>query len=330
MIVIDGSKGEGGGQMVRSSLTMSLLTGQPVRIDNVRAGRRRPGLLRQHLTALTAAAEIGEAQVGGAYLGSTRVTFSPRAVRGGDYRYAIGSAGSAGLVLQTVLPPLLRADGPSTVRVEGGTHNAWAPPWDFLEACWLPVMKRMGADITLRLVRHGFYPAGGGAIVAEVTPGPLTPLELVERGDAGEHRATALFANLSGKIAKRQLSTLATHGIGGRMHQVDANGPGNVVFATLRFEHVTEVVTGFGKKGVPAEKIADDVAGDVGRYLSHDAPVGEHLADQLMIPLWLAGAGCYRTGPVSQHAHTNLDVMRAFGSGVPRVETQGETSRIVL
>src|SRR5262245_16670414 len=170
MIEIDGSQGEGGGQILRSSLSLAICTQQAFRITNIRAKREKPGLLRQHLTAVKAAAEISGAEVDGAELGSRQVTFRPGRVVPGNYKFAIGTAGSCTLVLQTVLIPLLTASAPSTVTISGGTHNKASPPFDFLERAFLPLLARMGATVQLTLVAHGFYPKGGGSIRVGITP----------------------------------------------------------------------------------------------------------------------------------------------------------------
>src|SRR2546428_9297761 len=160
MITIDGSFGEGGGQILRTALSLSLATGTPFRIENIRAGRKKAGLLRQHLTAVLAAAEIGAAEIEGATLGSTMLTFTPKSVRAGEYRFAVGTAGSGTLVFQTILPALLRASAATRVTIEGGTHNSAAPPFDFLDRTFLPLIRKMGATVSLKLERYGFYPAG--------------------------------------------------------------------------------------------------------------------------------------------------------------------------
>ena len=170
LIRIDGSFGEGRGQILRTSLSLSLLTGTPFRIDGIRAGREKPGLLRQHLTAVLAAAEVSEATVDGATLGSTSLTFTPGPVRAGEYKFAVGTAGSGTLVFQTVLPALMMANASSHVVIEGGTHNMAAPPYDFLARTFVPVVERMGPRLRLQLERYGFYPAGGGRFVAEIEP----------------------------------------------------------------------------------------------------------------------------------------------------------------
>ena len=198
MLTIDGSMGEGGGQILRSSLALSLVSSTPFRITSIRRGRKKPGLMRQHLTAVRAAAEISGAELSGDAIGSTELTFRPGTVRGGDYRFATGGAGSTTLVFQTVLYPLLLAtDTPSTLRFEGGTHNPMAPPFDFIERSFLPLLARMVAPAaaetfaTVALDRCGFYPAGGGAWSASLTPvRGLTHLSLLERGASTSLRAS--------------------------------------------------------------------------------------------------------------------------------------------
>src|SRR5262245_30877359 len=209
MLTIDGSRGEGGGQIFRTSLALSLVSGTPFRIERIRAGREKPGLMRQHLTALEAAATVGEAEVEGAGIGAQSIVFRPRRVRPGAYRFAVGTAGSAGLVLQTILLPLLTAAGPSTLTLEGGTHNPHAPPFDFLAQAFLPLVRRMGGGVEACLERAGFYPAGGGRITVEVTPPPaLTPLQLTARGATRRRRARALLSRLPRQIGARELAVV--------------------------------------------------------------------------------------------------------------------------
>ncbi len=191
MITIDGSQGEGGGQVLRTSLGLSLVTGKAFRIEKIRAGREKPGLLRQHLTAVRAAAQVGGAKVSGDEIGSRTLAFEPEQVRGGEYEFAVGTAGSATLVLQTVLPALIVAGGPSRLTLKGGTHNPWSPPFDFLQKAFLPLLERMGAKVTAELIRPGFYPAGGGEFTVEIQPVPggrLQPLDLLERGETVSRR----------------------------------------------------------------------------------------------------------------------------------------------
>jgi RNA 3'-terminal phosphate cyclase (ATP) len=319
MHIIDGSQGEGGGQILRTALALSLVTGASFRMEKIRAGRNKPGLLRQHLTAVTAAGEIGGATVDGAALGSRELVFRPGSVRPGAYRFAVGTAGSAGLVLQTVLPPLLTAAGPSTIAVEGGTHNPHAPPFDFLALAFLPLLARMGARVQATLDRPGFYPAGGGQLTVEVTPTPaLRPLTLLERGASRRRRARAIVANLPPGIAHRELGVVRDK-LGFRPEELEAvtlgardgaRGPGNVVLLELESEHVTEVFTGFGEVNVRAEAVADHAVQEARQYLAAQVPLGPYLADQLLVPLALAGGGALRTVPLTRHGTTNLAVIR--------------------
>lgn len=318
MLTIDGARGEGGGQMLRTALALSLVTGTPFRMVNVRARRERPGLRPQHLAALNAAAAVGDAEVDGAHVGSQEVAFHPRRVRPGDYQFAVGTAGSAGLVLQTVLPPLLIAPAPSALTLEGGTHNPLAPPFDFLARAFLPLVSRMGPRLDATLVRYGFYPSGGGRFSVRVTPAArLSPLEVVERGAVRSRRARAVVARLSPRIAERELR-IAQRRLGLDAEELetvvvqDSAGPGNAVILEVECEHITEVFTAVGERGVPAESVAERAAREALDYLEAGAPVGAHLADQLLLPLALAGGGAFATTPLTLHSTTNMEVIRAF------------------
>jgi len=318
MLVIDGSLGEGGGQILRTSLALSLVTGTPFRIENIRARRKKPGLMRQHLTAVTAAAGIGHAEVTKAKIGSLELTFVPGKVVPGEYRFSVGTAGSTMLVLQTVLPALLTASASSSLTLEGGTHNPFAPPFDFVQRTFLPILNRMGPTVSATLERPGFYPAGGGRCRVVVGPAPkLHRLDLLERGPVRRQLAKAVVAGLPRHIAEREARTIAR-----LFRWPDESlcveelpgeyGPGNVVTIEIESEHITEVFTGFGEKGVRAEEVARGVAEQARRYLEANVPVGEHLADQLLIPLALAGGGSFRTLSLSQHARTNIEVVKMF------------------
>ncbi len=325
---IDGASGEGGGQILRSALALSLVTGRSCRIENIRGRRKKPGLRRQHLTAVNAAAQVGSAAVQGAALGSTELIFAPQRVTPGEYRFSVGTAGSATLVLQTVLPALLTASGPSTLHLEGGTHNPFAPPYDFLAEAFLPCIRRMGPQVSTALVRPGFYPAGGGRFDVTVEPAKrLERLEILERGALKRRRARAIVAGLPRHIADRELKTVRDMLAWDRRaleveELTDSDGPGNALLLVLESEHVTEVFTGFGRRGVAAELVAKRVVKEVRRYLSSDVPVGEHLADQLLLPMALAGGGAFKTLVPSRHTTTSIDVIKSFLDVDVRVEIQ--------
>jgi len=318
MITIDGSFGEGGGQILRTSLALSLVTGKPFTLENIRAKRAKPGLLRQHLTAVNAATEIGRASVVGNAIGSCKLVFEPAAVQAGDYHYAVGTAGSATLVLQTVLPALLLADKPSTLVLEGGTHNPYAPPFDFLDKVFLPIVNRMGPHVTAKLERPGFYPAGGGRFLVTIEPAKkFSRVDLPERGPITRQEAVGVVSQISRRIAESELETLQAKLSWGpecfRVEEVaNPRGPGNILIVTVTSEHVTEVFTGFGERGVPADRVALDTVDQVHEYLASGVPVGRHLADQLLIPLALAGGGSFRTLPPSRHTLTNIEILKKF------------------
>jgi RNA 3'-terminal phosphate cyclase (ATP) len=336
LVTIDGSEGEGGGQILRTALALSLVTARPFRIEGIRAARRKPGLLRQHLTAVNAAAEIGGARVSGAELGSPVLSFEPSQIRGGDYQLAVGTAGSATLVLQAVLPALLCAREGSRLILEGGTHNPSAPPFDFIAKAFLPVLRRMGASVDMRLERYGFYPAGGGRITVDIDSCPvLKPLTLLDRG-VTRVQALALVASLSESVGKRELSVVRERlGLDRsvcRVEIVDASvGPGNVLMIVIEGDSVTEVVTGFGVKGVSAEQVASDACDEAERYIAADVPVGTHLADQLLVPMALAGDGSFRTLRPTAHTVTNAAVIQRFlDVSILIDEEPGDTHRITV
>jgi len=318
MIELDGSAGEGGGQILRSALVLSMVTGQPFRITRIRARREKPGLMRQHLVAVQAAARICAARVSHAELGSSELSFEPGEIVGGDYEFAIGTAGSCTLVLQTLVLALLHARTPSTVRITGGTHNAMAPPLQFLERAYRPLLAAMGAQLSFSLERYGFYPAGGGIVVASIAPcARLRPIELTARGARRAAYAEAFVAGIPASVGERELACVRSK-MGWDDAQLRLNvlpggqGPGNAILLTLEHEHVTEVFAGFGAKMVRAEVVAGQALKEARDYIGSGAAVGEHLADQLMLPLALAGGGSFTASTVSRHALTNADVIARF------------------
>lgn len=317
MITIDGAEGEGGGQVVRNALALSLVTGQPFKITSIRGKRDKPGLMRQHLTAVEAACAIGNATCTGASVGSSEITFHPGPVQAGDYHFAVGTAGSTSLVLQTVLMPLLLAGGPSRLVLEGGTHNMMAPPFEFIARCFLPIINRMGPRVEARLVRHGFYPRGGGRIEVAIYPAPLQQIECVERGPLKSTSAIALYAGLPFDIADRELGTarqlLDWPDSAFAVRELPAEcGPGNVLLLEAAFEQATEIVTGFGRLGISAESLAKTAAQRMAGFIAAEAFAGPYLADQLLLPFALAGGGRFTTVKPSQHARTAAGVIAMF------------------
>ncbi len=339
LLVIDGAYGEGGGQILRSSLALSLVTGRPVRIEHIRASRPKPGLRPQHLTAVQAAAQIAQAEVTGDQIGSQSLTFKPQTVVPGHYHFQIGTAGSTTLVLQTVLPALMLANEPSSLTLEGGTHNPLAPPFDFIAEAYLPLVNRMGPTIRAKLKRPGFYPAGGGRIDVEVRPSAsLTGLELLERGRLLRSRARILLANLPEHIAKRERNALLRKtGWDKRSVEIEiirqAPGPGNVLIVLLEWEALTEVFSECGQIGLRAEQVARRVLKQIDRYLKADVPVGEFLADQLLLPLGIAASqgrsSLFRTVRPSSHFQTHAWLLQQFLDIRIHTETFGPDEQLV-
>jgi RNA 3'-terminal phosphate cyclase (ATP) len=328
MIIIDGSEGEGGGQIVRNACALALVTDQPFRITNIRGGRDKPGLMRQHVTAIEAACTIGGAECEGLSVGSAEIDFTPDRVMAGEYRFAVGTAGSTGLVLQTILPPLMLADRPSRLVLEGGTHNIYAPPFDFIQRAFLPILGRMGPRVEARLVRHGFYPRGGGRIEVDISPSPLRAIECLERGALLARSATAIFTALPPEVADREIATARKHlpdwpeeAFAVRELPAD-QGPGNILMLEAQFEQVTELVSGFGKLGVPAQQVASTAAARMAGYLACGAFAGPYLADQLLLPFALAGGGAFTTVKPSQHSLTAAAIIERFLGRTCRFERQ--------
>jgi RNA 3'-terminal phosphate cyclase (ATP) len=317
MIEIDGSAGEGGGQVVRSALTLAMSTASPIRIRNIRAHRSKPGLRAQHLAAVRAAATVCGARIEGAAIASTSLSFIPGALRPGDYVIDVGTAGSTLLVLQTILPALSLCDAPSQILLRGGTHNPRAPTFEFIQHAYLPLLARLGYRAGVSLERHGFYPRGGGLIRASIQPlrrGGF--LELLERGPIQSCTAGVLISRLARHIAQREIEVLrrrlGLHADVCGIDTVAAPSPGNAVHVRLEFSNVSTVFCGFGIRGVPAETVADRVADEVERYLAAEVALDSHLTDQVLVPLALAAGGRFSALTPSGHTETNAAVIRRF------------------
>jgi RNA 3'-terminal phosphate cyclase (ATP) len=342
MIEIDGSAGEGGGQILRTSLALSMCTGQPFTLTKIRAGRAKPGLMRQHLTCVSAAAAVCGADVQGAELNSQSLVFTPGPVRAGNYEFNVGTAGSCTLVLQTVWPALMLADAPSRLKLGGGTHNPMAPPFHFLERSYAPLLRKLGAKADLVLRRLGFYPAGGGEIEATIWPAKdaLQPFDLNERGAKLESFAECLAPALPRAVARRELQQLSA-GLGWSEDQLreapsrQNEGPGNALLATLTYENVSEVFTAFGEKGVSAEQVARDLVREVRAYQVSNAALGPHLADQWALPLalavWQRQCGAtYTATELTDHATTNFETIQKFLPVDIQTEKAGASWRVAI
>lgn len=319
MIEIDGSYGEGGGQILRTALAASAITGKPFRAVRIRAGRKRPGLGHQHLTAVRAAAAICGAEVEGDLLGSMELRFVPGRIEPGSYEFDVRTAGSTSLVAQTVAIPLACATRSSRVVVKGGTHNEAAPPFEALDRAYAPLLERMGCPLSFQLDRYGFYPAGEGAITLAVSPASWKTLELLEPGPLERVEVQALVSLLDPSIAPREidaakavLEELGEVELEVRTMEVDSSGPGNALNVIVVYRDVTEVFTAFGRKGVRAEEVGRSAARQAMRYVRSHACVGDRLADQLLLPMVLAGGGTFTTLPPTKHFVTNCYVLGHF------------------
>ena len=335
---IDGSTGEGGGQIIRTALSLSMLTGTPIEITNIRAGRAKPGLMRQHLVCVQASQTISDAAVTGAHLGSTTFSFTPSAIQSGDYIFDIGSAGSTSLVLQTLLPALLFANTnehlPSTVTIKGGTHNPLAPTTDFLTKAFVPVLAKLGMQVDIELQQVGFAPIGGGTIKATITPflrrANTPPFKLNERGELVDITLVASVLNLEYDICKRELASaqasLVESGIDEKLittqsHKLHGIGEGNTCYAQVMHQvgepstkqYHQEMFTLLGEKRSSAENMGSRLAGLVKRYLFNtDALVDEYLTDQLLLPLALSGGGEFSARMISGHTETQAWLIGQF------------------
>jgi RNA 3'-terminal phosphate cyclase (ATP) len=329
-LVIDGSHGEGGGQILRTSATLAAISGRAIRIEKIRAGRPKPGMAAQHLTAVRAVAAVCGAELQGDRLGSQTLTLVPgHPPRAADYVFDVGaareggSAGAATLVLQAVLPPLLLADGNSTVHVHGGTHMAWSPPYDYLHDVWLPTLARMGATMAAELRRSGWFPVGQGEIRAEVrglVASRLLPLQLTDRGDCRQVTGRAIAAELPSHIAQRMAdrasALLNAAGLPTRIspERLSAACPGAGIFVTALYERVRCGFNAFGRLGKPAEAVAEEAVDALLRHHAAGGTVDVHLSDQLLVPLALAsGPSAFSVNPVSRHLETNAWVIARFG-----------------
>lgn len=322
LIALDGSKGEGGGQVIRTALALSAATGQGFEISGIRAKRPRPGLRPQHLAAVRALTLACGAKVSGALDGSQELRFEPGPVVAGDFDFEIATAGALTLVLQTVLLPLATAQGPSRVVITGGTHVPWSPSYHYLANHWADVVRNLGLDLSFRLERAGFYPPGGGLAGAEVRPWvrPRTQLALEERGRLIEVRGTSGQAHLKSKVAERHRKAAQDRlweerrlEVAWSVQSPPAASPGSFVLLEAVFERTRAAFGFLGERGVPAEAIGDRAARALLKFLDGEGAVDPQLADQLAVPLALGAGGRVTTSQVTAHLETVAEVLTLFG-----------------
>ena len=320
MIDLDGSMGEGGGQVLRSALTLSILSRKPFSIRHIRASRQKPGLMAQHLKAVDAAAAISRASVTGAHLGSTSLEFSPGDIRSGRYQFDIGTAGAASLVLQTIAIPLSFAGSASSVIITGGTHVLWSPCYHYLDLQWRFWMSQLGYDIDLTLDQAGFYPQGGGRISCVIRPArQLQPLQLAQRGDFVRLSGISAVVELERSIADRQkrqaFGRLSKRFPSFLLKTAVLTGRSKGTFVLILAEYTAGrgCFCSLGERGKPAERVADECVDALEAFMSTEAAIDRYLADQLLIPLALAASPSQiTTAQVTQHLLTNAEVIRCF------------------
>ncbi len=317
VIVIDGSRGEGGGQVLRTSLTLSAATGQPVRIEKIRAGREKPGLKRQHLTCVRAVAEICGAKVSDVEVGASELEFTPGMIKGGDYRFDIGTAGSVTLVAQTILPILLKADTPSTVTITGGTHVPFAPIWEFFAETYLPELRRMGARVEAELDACGFYPAAGGAVRLRVWPLAVDAVpheyKLTNLGTFRKGKVVGVVSALHDSIAESEVeivgNKLSELGLEHEVRRVKSFGPGNYCYAQLDYERGSVVFSSIGTYSKSRKSVANEIVTAVREFVKSGKACEKHLADQLLVPMEMFTGGELDVQKETKHYTTNRDVI---------------------
>ena len=320
-IHIDGSQGEGGGQILRTALALAALLRQPVEIDNIRANRAQPGLKTQHLAGVKALARITEAEIKGAHMHSTSLTFTPRTIKGGRYRFEIATAGAASMLFGAVLPALLFAPQSSDVTITGGTHVQFSPPFHYLQKVFLPGLRRLGGRIDLELVRWGFYPRGGGEMRAHINPcSGLHGLQLAKRGKLRSLQLSACSStHLPGHIVRREIDyaekylTIYKDRLGTTALACESYSPGNFVFLEAGYEHATAGFSALGKRGKPAEEVAEEACRYFNDFEKTAATVDSHLADQLILYAALVhGDSFFTAEKITSHLTTNIAVIRKF------------------
>jgi RNA 3'-phosphate cyclase len=335
LIEIDGSYGEGGGQILRTALAFSAILKIPILIKNIRVGRKNPGLAHQHLTAVNAAAKISGAEVEGNTLSSQTLRFIPKEIRPGEHQFDVGTAGSVTLLLQALLLPLCLARSNSKLTVIGGTHVEWSPPFHYLSEVFLPTLKWMGVSVEATIEKWGFYPKGGGKIQVKIDPArEFKPISLINPGSLKKIRGISAISNLPRHVADRQKDQ-ALKRIAEELkrdieievvYDVPSKGQGSFLFLVAEYERTMAGFSSLGAKGKPAEKVADEAVDSLKDYIKSNCCVDSHLADQLVPFMTLAkGNSSFTTPQMTEHLFTNLWVIGHFIE--TKVRTRGELGR---
>ena len=330
MLVIDGSLGEGGGQILRTALTLSMITGQGFRLKNIRAKRKKPGLMRQHLACVLAAQQICPVDLEGADVGSTELSFSPQgAVQAKDILVSIGSAGSTGLIFQTLFPALALSQGPSSLTIQGGTHNPLAPCFDFLHSSYLPLANKMGFGGQATIHQHGFYPAGGGEVRFNILPSnSFNPLTLTQRGALKSLKAEIILSGLYPGVGKAEAEHLQrTLPELESIHHLTVQhpkGPGNAVLIYTQFEQHTCVFSAIGERNISSEAVVENVVDQAQAHLLSASAIDPHLADQIVLLMALGQGGSFTTSLITDHFKTQVDLLGKFLSRSIQSKKLGE------
>jgi RNA 3'-terminal phosphate cyclase (ATP) len=341
VLEIDGAYGEGGGQLVRTAAALAAITGRAIRVRSVRARRDKPGLAPQHLAALRAVAALSAARTAGLELRSEAVELAPGGIAGGRHRFDVGTAGSVSLVMQALLPVMIAGGTPCTATIAGGTDVRAAPPLDYFGEVLLPLVRRIGADARLTVLRRGYYPRGGGEVELAVAPAKgIRPLELDQPGTLDRVAGIAHVGNLPAHIAARMRSSalgrlepavsehaeIETRVLGAE----EANGPGGAIVAWASTEHTILGAGRVAERGVPAEALGEAVGAELAADLASGATLDVHAADQMLIYLALARGGAFATRELTSHAHTAIWLIEQFLPVRFEISAAGPLTRVAV
>jgi RNA 3'-terminal phosphate cyclase (ATP) len=340
VLEIDGSYGEGGGQLVRTAVALAAITGTRIRVANIRAKREKPGLAAQHIAAIRAVAGLCAADVEGLAIGAESIEFAPRAFTGGEFRFEVGTAGSVALVAQALMPVMVAGHTPSRVRIGGGTDVRQAPPVDYLRYVLFPLLEHMGVRATMEVVRRGYYPRGGGEVALSVEPAELTPAIFGVPGGERAVRGVAHVANLDEKIAARmRKSALERLALGGLrdaaidtcvVGPLEAKGRGGAIVVWARSDATVVGAARVAERGVRAEELGEAVATELAVDLLNGAALDVHAADQILPFLALAGGGGFTTRTFSSHARTASWLIERFLPVRFATEQRGTLTRLTV